>query len=136
MLIWSPRLDPRGPQHRPKNERHPKGKTGNGNSTNRLAAEKGKEVTNKLVAIEGPFINKTVPPHATREVLIVTSEEDYIESSDEDTYANPPNDDQANGSQKANEQTTEKEADQTVDSDEQVLILTSPTADSWGKDVV
>ena len=136
----SPRPSTSSKSYRPKNERNPKGKTGNGKDINRWEAENEKEVTNKLVAIEGPFINTTVSPRAAREVLIVTSEEEYIESSDDDTYANPRNDDQANGSQMADEQKIENEADETIqntnDSDDQVLILTSPTADGWGKDVV
>ena len=86
------------------------------------------------MAIEGPFINTVASPNTEREVLIVT-EEEYIESSDDETKNEPSNDAQM-GDDQLDE--NKNETDQTVpdpdDSDDQVLLLDSPTADSWGVD--
>ena len=120
-------------------------------SNRRNSAENaGKGNNNKLVAIEGPFINTIASPNTEREVLIVTDEE-YIESSDDETENEPSNDAQlgddqldenepSNDDQMVDDQLDENEnkTDQIVpdpdDSDDQILLLDSLTADSWGVD--
>ena len=105
--------------YQPSNRRNSAENAGNGNN-------------NKLVAIEGPFVNTVASTNTEREVLIVT-EEEYIESSDDETKNEPSND-----AQMGDDQLDENETDQTVpdpdDSDDQVLLLDSPTANSWGED--
>ena len=135
----SPRPSTSSKSYRPKNERHPLGRTGNGNSTRKLVAEKEKEATNKLVAVDGPFLDKTTAPKVTREVIVVTSGVDYIESSDEESYASPQYDDQASGSQIVGERNIEDESNETGhdtnDGDEPVLVLNSPNAENWEDDI-
>ena len=113
----SPRPSTSSKSYCPRNERRPVRRTGNESGTNKTAI---------------------VPPQATRETIIVTSEEDQSESSDDGLYINPRRDDRGISNQMPNEQGVEDGADEvdqnTDDSDENVLFLSSPSEDNWGND--
>ena len=95
-----------------------KSTTGNGND-------------NELVAVEGPFVDTEASLSPQRKVLLVTeevTEEEYLTSSDEDMKNEPSITDQTN------EKETCSNAPDPNDDEEQILLLDSPTMESWGTD--
>ena len=96
---------------------------------------KGNGNANKLVAIEGPFVDIAASSSMEREVLLVPDEE-YIESSDEEMENEPPiTDEPSNNDQSTEIDTCSNVPDPDDDEEEQVLLLDSPSQENWGEDV-
>ena len=125
----SPRPSTSSKSYRPSNER-------NSTEIAERRPTKRNGNTNKLVAVEGPFVDIAAPPNMERKALPVAGEE-YIESSDEEMGNEPSITDEPSINDQGNKKDTCSNVSDPDDGEDedQALILDSPTMDSWGTDV-